>query len=71
MSQPGSLEALKGVVFTMNTYMNELCFLANPISNHAPFMEPGKDDMNSVALLNIKRTREAIGCLSMICAVHV
>jgi len=68
--QAGSLKALKGVDFTMNTYMTELCFLANPTSNHAPFTEPGKIDMNSLALLNIKKTREAIDSLSMICAVH-
>jgi len=69
--QPGSSSNFKSVDFNMNAHMTELSFLATPISNHAPTMDIGKEALNGLALVNVKKTREAIECLSMMSATYL
>ncbi|KAL8973619.1 MAG: hypothetical protein Q9197_002145 [Variospora fuerteventurae] len=81
--EPSLSFTMKGVDIGMASYMSELAFLANPVSNHVHTLDtPTKNDhcrsaemhnqaINSLAFISARYTSTAVELASLMCASYV
>ncbi|KAL8650677.1 MAG: hypothetical protein Q9210_003689 [Variospora velana] len=69
--EPSLSFTMKGVDIGMASYMSELAFLANPVSNHVQSAEMHNQAINSLAFISARYTTTAVELASLMCASYV
>ncbi|RDW63721.1 hypothetical protein BP6252_11266 [Coleophoma cylindrospora] len=68
---PSLSYSMKGVDINMASYVSELGFLANPVSNHVQCAEMSNQAINSLAFIAARYTHTAIDLLSLISSAYL
>ncbi|KAL4932541.1 aromatic amino acid ammonia-lyase [Aspergillus undulatus] len=63
--------AMKGVDISMAAYMSELAYLASPISSHVQAAEMHNQSVNSMAVVSVRLTMQAIDLMSLMTACSI
>ncbi|KAL4810915.1 L-Aspartase-like protein [Aspergillus unguis] len=63
--------ALKGVDINMASYMSELGYLNNPISNYVQVADVNNQPVNSLAFIGARYAADAVEVLSLMAASHI
>lgn len=70
-SSPSLDYGLKGVEISMSSYMAELSYVANTVTNHVHSTDLNNQNINSVALISARATKKAVKLCQMMMSAHI
>jgi phenylalanine ammonia-lyase len=70
-SRPSLDYGMKGVEISMASYMAELSYVCNTVTNHVHSTDLHNQNINSVALISARATKKAIRICQMMFAAHI
>lgn len=69
---PPSLDyGMKGVEISMSSYMAELSYVSNTVTNHVHSTDLNNQNINSVALISARATKKAVELCQMMFSAHI
>ncbi|KAG4428446.1 hypothetical protein IFR05_016070 [Cadophora sp. M221] len=71
VDEPSLSYSMKGVDINMASYMSELAYIANPVSNHVHSAEMSNQSLNSLALISARYTHTAMDLVSLMSSAYL
>ncbi|KAH6717029.1 L-Aspartase-like protein [Leptodontidium sp. MPI-SDFR-AT-0119] len=71
VDEPSLSYSMKGVDINMASYMSELAYIANLVSNHVHSAEMSNQSLNSLALISARYTHTAVDLVSLMSSAYL